>query len=67
VDKTYSWVVKHVVQVGESTMSIAARYGVSQDDLVNANPTKASRIHRNRPVFDVLEEGEQLEIPRNMP
>lgn len=56
--------VKHVVSAGESTQSIAMRYSVSEQDLVNSNPEKSYHIYRNRPVFDDLVEGEELTIPR---
>jgi LysM repeat protein len=53
----------HIVQVGESTRSIAARYGIRPMDLVQANPDKPYQFHRNEPVFSELEEGEELVIP----
>jgi len=63
--------MKHVVQVGESTRSIAARYGILPRDLVQANPNKPYQFSRNEPVFSDLEEGEELIIPiedeRNSP
>jgi hypothetical protein len=53
----------HVVQVGESTRSIAARYGIRPTDLVQANPNKPYQFSRNEPVFSELDEGEELVIP----
>jgi len=52
----------HHVKRGETTSQIAALHGVSNEDLVAANPHKRSREHAGRVVFAELREGEMLAV-----
>lgn len=54
---------QHVVQNLENTSEIAAKHGLSNDELIEANPDKEFHIDRGVPVFDSLKEGEILIIP----
>lgn len=54
-----------IVRRGDDMDKLVARYGLSYEDLIEANPHKDHHIEEGKPVFDVLIEGEILDLPHN--
>ncbi len=59
--------IQHIVEEGDSTRSIAKKYGVPISLLVEVNPQKTIHIDRGDPVFSELNVDEVLLIPLQGP
>jgi LysM repeat protein len=53
----------HVVRAGERLTEIAARYGLTTEQIIELNPHKDVQVIENVPLFVALVDGEALALP----